>query len=57
MYYQYITLLIAVLYSGQLMASGSDGGGIRLIHSMNNGAVIFYHDGNRTGEFPLCAQN
>jgi hypothetical protein len=49
-------VVMMVTFSISLSASRSERGGIRLIHAMKNGAVIFYHDGVRSNDIPGCGQ-
>lgn len=56
-YYRVAGLLLFLLYSTITLASNSGYGSIKLINPTYNGALLFYHDGARTGEIPVCAQN
>jgi hypothetical protein len=47
-------LMIAVGIAGTAHASSASGGYVTNVYSMENGAVLFHHDGVRTSPLPGC---
>lgn len=51
------TMVLLLQLAFSIEASNGDYGTISKMHFMSNGAVIFYHDGARTGNFPTGCTN
>ena len=48
-------LLVALIHSSLSFASGTGPGMLSLVHTINNGVVVFYTNAARTGTVPGCA--